>query len=204
MCLFGGDRPDHELNRGTHLGFTWVVMHNGLGFRCGYVRVPAGHPWHDRGNDALGDVDIHGGVTFTETEVGACDCEGGGYWVGFDCSHAGDKPDPTLPGAISALYGWMSGEVRTQEYVEDQCRQLCEQAHAAMSPKVPSEVSERSEETSELTIPAAARRQRRFNLERPSSRPLKSAEQATRSSKVVERRRRLCIEPFPSSEQEIA
>ena len=75
-----------------------------------------------------------------------------GYWVGFDCAHAGDKPDPELfhltrtgkmlaeqgktmkdiPEILRRTYeGFGDDQVRTQEYVIQECRDLIEQAIAA-------------------------------------------------------------------------
>jgi hypothetical protein len=139
-------RPGDVLARGEHLGFEWVVTNNGDGYRCGYVRVPAGHPWHGKDDSELGDtVECHGGVTFAEPDV---ECHAGpddAYWIGFDCRHGGDLPDPELtpppPASLPENFARMISDafdfgrpegaaVRTQEYVEAQCRSLCEQAHS--------------------------------------------------------------------------
>lgn len=42
MCLPLPKLEEHTLGKGEHAGFAWHVVHNGMGFRCGYVRVPAG------------------------------------------------------------------------------------------------------------------------------------------------------------------
>jgi hypothetical protein len=149
VCLsIALDRPADVLDRGEHLGFEWIVVHNGSGYRCGYVRVPGGHPWHGKEWNELEEIiECHGGVTF-----GAPDrpCDKGGaddaYWVGFDCAHAGDAPDPQLPGydrrqTIGALLSFVgissdrydNDTVRTQEYVEAECRSICEQAQRIAS-----------------------------------------------------------------------
>lgn len=131
MCLsIAIHRPDHVLSRGEHAGFEWVVVHNGMGYRCGYVRVPVGHPWHGK-SDCDVDCEVHGGLTFSEKDV---DCDKGGpddaWWHGFDCAHAWDLPDPSLPNCRELSYG-RDGEVRTQDFVEGECRSLCEQAAGA-------------------------------------------------------------------------
>jgi len=63
--------------------------------RCGYVRVPPGHPLHGKHYDAV-DVSVHGGLTFADVEP--CEHEdGAGWWFGFDCAHLGDAfydPNP--------------------------------------------------------------------------------------------------------------
>ncbi len=154
MCLsIAIDRPGDVLATGEHLGFEWQVVHNGRGIRCGYVRVPPGHPWHGKhwDDDPVSSVSVHGGITF-----GAADkpCEKGGpdnaWWLGFDCCHAGDRPDPSLPNTMQLPSEYQAmmpildladsmfshskpgdSGVRSQEYVESECRSLCEQAALA-------------------------------------------------------------------------
>lgn len=129
------ERPKSVLAEGKHAGHEWLVVENGMGYRCGYVKVEAGHPWHGQNYDDV-SADVHGGLTFGEADV-PCD-KGGpdtGFWFGFDCAHAGDAPDPELPRTRSrnhfAFQFADCGAVRTQEYVEDECRSLCEQASKA-------------------------------------------------------------------------
>ena len=148
MCLgIAIHRPDDVLARGEHEGFEWMVIHNGIGYRCGYVRIPAGHPWHGLGYNDF-DAEAHGGLTFAEADL-ACD-KGGtddAWWVGFDCAHAGDAADYDLPGnhhLVRAALGRdpfpnmprFRDAVRTQGYVESECRSLCEQAARAATASV--------------------------------------------------------------------
>jgi hypothetical protein len=134
MCLsLKINRPADVLSEGEHKGIQWVTMHNTSGYRCGYVRVPAGHPWHGHGREDS-RADVHGGITFAEPDV-PCDAPGedNAWWLGFDCAHSGDAPDPSLPMSISSMrfIFRIPGEIRTQEYVEEQCRDLAEQVVAA-------------------------------------------------------------------------
>lgn len=148
MCLpVAVARPNDVLATGSHLGFEWSIVHNTMGYRCGYVKVERGHPWFGKGYDDI-EAEVHGGLTFAEADK-PCD-KGGpddGWWVGFDCAHGGDAPDPQLNqrgrrdevGSLCRLmsdmfhgYGEAGGPiVRTQEYVEAECRSLCEQAAKA-------------------------------------------------------------------------
>jgi len=124
--------PDLLLARGEHLGYEWEVTSNKMGFRCGYVRIPRGHPWHGMDYDNVG-AEVHGGLTYAEAD---CNCGKGGaddaWWLGFDCAHCGDAPDPALPGYVR---GWPSsgGTIRTTEYVTAECISLIEQAKDADS-----------------------------------------------------------------------
>lgn len=143
MCLsIAIELPDHVVSKGEHNGHEWVTVHNGQGYRCGYVRVPVGHPWH--GKD-YGDIiaDVHGGLTFAEADV-QCDAPGedNAWWVGFDCAHLFDMPDLSLPFDDSESKAFAIrthqiirsskyGAQRTQEYVEQQCKLLCDQAAEA-------------------------------------------------------------------------
>jgi hypothetical protein len=136
MCLSVAlHRPNDLLAKGEHLGHEWNIMHNGTGFRCGYVKVLPGHPWFGRDLDDV-DAAVHGCITYSKADK-PCDAEGpdNGWWVGFDCAHGQDKPDPSLiPGKSEEYvraFDWPGAQIRSQEYVEAECRSLCEQAAAA-------------------------------------------------------------------------
>lgn len=148
MCLsVAVHRPDDVVAKGFHKGFEWNIVHNQMGYLCGYVKVEQGHPWHGKHYDEV-DVDVHGGLTFAQKDE-PCN-EGGpdsGYWVGFDCAHAGDLPDPQYivgeyresrlryAKETAEIYkSWPDGAaIRTQGYVEAACRSLCEQALAVVA-----------------------------------------------------------------------
>jgi hypothetical protein len=97
-------RPDSLIIKGVHRGYEWEVTSNRMGYRCGYVRVPPGHPWHGKGYDDIG-AEVHGGLTFAEPDADCgvrcpgvphsghastdwtCPIEDGAdndWWVGFD------------------------------------------------------------------------------------------------------------------------
>lgn len=120
-------KQDNILSRGTHEGFEWVVTHNGMGFRCGYVIIPNEHPWFNKDYDNIG-ADVHGGLTYSEPG------DNNTWWVGFDCAHLNDVQDLTLPYRVEMNY-FKCGTVKTQEYVEKECRSLCEQANKAICSK---------------------------------------------------------------------
>jgi hypothetical protein len=143
MCPIVAYRPDRLLAQGEHAGYPWVITYNDWAVRCGYVRVPPGHPWHGRHYNDI-NAKVHGSLGFSGP--GEDDDQGDpdrGWWVGFDCGHAHDIPDPDLPAdpefrtfvrlqtELATRHPWMPMAVRTQQYTEDQCRSLCEQAAAA-------------------------------------------------------------------------
>lgn len=81
-------------------GLTCIIRrHEHLGHWCGYVGIPAGHPWNGLEDEKL-PADVHGGVTYTracdeDPELGVCHVPPTGepdglWWVGFDFAHLGD------------------------------------------------------------------------------------------------------------------
>lgn len=138
MCLLIKiEHPDRVLEEGEHEGFQWVVTHNGLGYRCGYVRIPKDHPWHG-GYDESINASVHGGLTFWAPDI-PCDDDGDddAWWLGFDCHHAGDACDPLLPSFLTSEQRRLHqavlsyGTIKTTNYVRQECEKLCEQAFLA-------------------------------------------------------------------------
>ncbi len=141
--------PEVLLAKGEAYGFQWEVTSNRMGYRCGYVRVPPGHPWHGKHYDSVEPYpEVHGGLTFAEADT---DCGKGGddnaWWVGFDGAHYMDAPDPSLPGSEAMLrYGCLSsyGTIKTTEYMAAECRRLAEQAAEAFTTQTTMEEEETS------------------------------------------------------------
>src|SRR5258708_4716544 len=97
MCL--PVKPYKIEREWKHAGLSCaVVLAREAAHRCGYVRVPPGHPMFGKGYDDP-DVDVHGGLTFAELEP-CKEHEGGqGWWFGFDCHHFNDMgydPNATI------------------------------------------------------------------------------------------------------------
>jgi hypothetical protein len=76
-----------------------LILRNSMGGLCGYVGIPAGHPWHVQpsSDDLDSVVSVHGGITFMHRgcSENVCHVPQPGetedlLWVGFDCCHAGD------------------------------------------------------------------------------------------------------------------
>lgn len=74
------------------------------GMWCGYVGVPAGHPWHGKKYHEI-DADVHGGLNYADECMVArpgedpreliCHVPQAGesddaWWLGFDCHHMND------------------------------------------------------------------------------------------------------------------
>lgn len=135
------NHPELVLETGEHAGHQYQIVGNEMGYRCGYVRVGPDHPWHGKHYDDV-SAEVHGGLTFSAADT-PCDKGGAdnGYWLGFDCAHAWDLPDPALPGyeqwpsEVRAMHSQdTQSSVKTQEYVRAECHRLCEQASEAMLP----------------------------------------------------------------------
>ena len=103
---------------GVEEGIPWAVMrHTSFGHCCGYVQLPASHPWR-QDPEASRDVEVHGGIT------------GGhpGGWIGFDTAHSCDVWPGTMFQPVDDM-----GIHWTVEMVAEECRQLARRAKEATS-----------------------------------------------------------------------
>ena len=122
------DTGKEVLTFDTHKGLLWLTIHNGAGYRCGYVALPRSHPLHGKSYEDLAGISVHGGLTFSGSMEGV-------WLLGFDCAHYGDSVDlallPQESGAERslriALGSMNSGVMRTQEYVDNECVLLADQ-----------------------------------------------------------------------------
>jgi hypothetical protein len=133
MCIALEHAVTNTLASGTHQGLEWTIIHNRMGFRCGYVRIPAAHPWFEKPYEDI-DADVHGGLTFAEHGK-ACETHGAKdeWWIGFDCAHYNDAPDVSLSAYAREELPWTDGIVRDNAYVQAECERLCDQAVEAMA-----------------------------------------------------------------------
>ena len=67
-----------------------------MGFLCGYVLVPVNHPMYLENLEEM--IDVHGGITYDSVDPPHSFVQPRipvtGRWIGFDCAHFGDAPDP--------------------------------------------------------------------------------------------------------------
>lgn len=129
------------LDHGVEDGVPWATCINARwGVMNGYAMVPTQHPLHGNGDFWYWHAEVHGGVTYTQ------DGPEGSWWVGFDCNHLFDAPNPSwLSERIKAynekypsLYLNSPGKVfRTPEYARTEAmalaRQLADQTKQGMS-----------------------------------------------------------------------
>lgn len=138
-----------------HHGYKCVVVFTQNGHRCGYVAVPMDHPaygvhYHDYNwNDDTDPIHqlleaihvVHGGITYSEKAEHATyptNQFDPVWWFGFDCAHAWDCVDiqtaerlltPKQAAYVRTRMEWFythDGEIRSLEYVQDECRKLAE------------------------------------------------------------------------------
>lgn len=137
-----------------------LIVRGPSGALCGYVGVTEAHPFFEKDYSAEpgpGDMDVHGGVTFTDMcqetnkEHGVCHVPAAGrsdhiWWIGFDCAHAWDhcpKFDSgfSAPGDLGALCRKVSDAVdfdpdeehttyKDLDYVMNEICQLAKQVKA--------------------------------------------------------------------------
>ena len=83
------DKPILE-HVGTYEDYKFAVIFQPLGYRCGYVQVPHWHNFYEEDYDDI-PVRCHGGLTYSSHWF--LDKKYPGWWIGFDCAHAGDAVD---------------------------------------------------------------------------------------------------------------
>jgi hypothetical protein len=137
------NEPDKKQWVDAATGLDCLIVRNAhLGNWCGYVGVPQNHPLFGKDYGAV-DVDVHGGLTFSEKcepdprgeGYGICHTPEPGrsevYWFGFDCGHAFDLA-PAMEAYykkhyISSLTLDESSVYRDMTYVEEECTRLARQ-----------------------------------------------------------------------------
>jgi hypothetical protein len=112
--------------------------------RCGYVRVPPGHPLYGKSyDDDDFSVNAHGGVNFSEKEPCTEHEDGQGWWFGFDCGHCFDgKFDPKIDPAL------LSPQAREIRAIYERCNLLNE--HYWTQPEVEAEVERLADQLAEI------------------------------------------------------
>lgn len=138
-------QPKQE-SRFEYKGFPCVVLFMPMGYRCGYVGLPKENRYYKKKYDDI-PVDCHCGLTYSENHLFGQD-DKDIWWIGFDCGHCFDGIDKNT---FNNIYErellnmspvefrtcmmnfdcmWeISREypIRTQEYVENECRKIVDQ-----------------------------------------------------------------------------
>ena len=72
--------------------------------------------------------DVHGSLTYSGFGSGNYPINSDLWWLGFDCAHSGDAPDPNWSESIYPLnWGALGGTVRSLRFVMDECVSLAKQ-----------------------------------------------------------------------------
>lgn len=118
-------------------GFDCLIVRNNSGALCGYAAMKPGHPWYEKHYNSLQDVEVHGGVTYTDHCQGIIchktDKEDNVWWIGFDCAHAYDLiPEFTRSNIFRELLGDAAsssyGTYKDISFVTKEIEKLVDQA----------------------------------------------------------------------------
>jgi len=117
---------------GVYRGYNYLITLNLiLGFRCGYVSIPKGHPLYDQ-KERVDEIEMHGGCTYFDNPIYVEDSDEE-KWIGFDCAHFGDGYDKKIVKKYNPyFYTYFTklkenNVVRTKEYVEQECKNIIDQ-----------------------------------------------------------------------------
>lgn len=131
------DEPDKLQYTDKETGLPCLVVRNGAGALCGYVGVDEKHPYFNKPYQDIGNLSVHGGLTFSDF----CQEDGGHichkvepgendrvWWLGFDCNHSGDF----APG-LNYKFG-EADDYKDLDYVKGECAILALQLKAIGEP----------------------------------------------------------------------
>lgn len=124
-----------------------IVTFNSMGFRCGYIQIPKNHKFIGMDYENIHEycyIEVHGGLTYASDHVTGHSDEKDSWWIGFDCGHCNDateldvaldyfKDDATremieeLMKVKKQFSDAYDGEIRTKEYVIEECKSLVDQ-----------------------------------------------------------------------------
>jgi len=121
-----------------HEGYHCLILRNPeAGFLSGYVGVPSTHPYYDVDHATLEDVEIHGGLQYSEPQVGGGRQRPDRWYFGFDCNQFDDLCLKDLVTMDIISFGVKrSASYKSIAYVETEVRHLAEQLKAAEHKRV--------------------------------------------------------------------
>ena len=133
-CYHDGKTKMHNNvveKEGTFFGFPYAVIMTELGHRCGYVGIPPEHCLYGKNLEELNKIRVHGGVTygFDNRKGYPVKTKEPMFFIGFDCGHYGDAPDPSVAARIPTISVYLNpgGIDRTREFVENECHEMAKQ-----------------------------------------------------------------------------
>lgn len=136
--------PDRIAWTDPDAGYPCLMRRSNQGSWCGYVAVPPGHTAHGWDFDALCELEVHGGLTYSaaclgDPGKGVCHVPAEGepddvWWLGFDCAHAWDDNWMMAQGRCDflkmATWRGPAYSYRDVGYVRQQCSRLAQQLKA--------------------------------------------------------------------------
>jgi hypothetical protein len=120
--------------------YTCCVLFQPLGFRCGYVLIPKWHKLYEQDYNDINGIYCHGGLTYSSHVL--VNTEYPGWWIGFDCAHAGDGYDresqsryfgTTKQDSFFSMLNYMTGNysefgtVKTLDFCIQECKNIVDQ-----------------------------------------------------------------------------
>lgn len=125
--------------RFLYKGFPCVVLFMPGGYRCGYVGLPKENKYYGKSYEKI-QVRCHGGITYGKKYLAGQE-DKDTYWIGFDCAHGFDGRDEkaarkiyskdrkmkTAIDVLKILEEFNHLEIRSLEYVENECRKIVDQ-----------------------------------------------------------------------------
>jgi hypothetical protein len=109
-----------------HKGLACMIVRNPRGGNlCGYVGVKEGHTLYGVRYEALDNVRVHGGLTYSDVcsdYICHQNDDGETWWFGFDCAHSQDVM-PNYPSEID----FPGCTYKDIEYVKKETQELAEQ-----------------------------------------------------------------------------
>ncbi len=125
-----------------HKCYKCVCVFNAGGFRCGYVSVDNTHPYYGKNytEDGPDNIMCHWGLTYSGNGSHFYTDDDCYWWFGFDCGHYEDGVDfdTAKEYAIVSDKEYLIGKefsvalndgalIKTQEFVEENCKMIVEQ-----------------------------------------------------------------------------
>lgn len=129
-----------------HKGYKCACVFNAGGYRCGYVAIDESHPYYkkDYSDEGPNEIMCHWGLTYSGYGKHFCEDNDNLWWFGFDCGHYCDGTDYETAkkyGIITDTEYLIGKEfsaelsdsldenifVKTQEFVEENCKMVVEQ-----------------------------------------------------------------------------
>lgn len=108
------------VKRDVYNGYEYFITKVYDAWYCAYVIIPKNHPIHGIHYDNIVDIDVHGGITFSNYHR----CVEDQWCIGWDYNHIGDYNE-----IFGGLYNWLGEPLHkwTPEEIEIDCQNVIDQ-----------------------------------------------------------------------------